>query len=597
MMSLCYEFNGNDKRQLECAKYNINIKTKLLNPNHPQIAKAYIRLARAFAKLEMLAQSNLSNIGYRINESLIQSGEYYRIIEAYQRTLFTLYNLSLNKSHLAEAYLTSEITKASTIHQSQYYYSSVKYLGISEDLITEEAILKKELSFLQSKKIELVKNNANQTEIHKVQNKLFNKHKSYDSLISHLEQNYPEYYNLKYNFDVLSIEEVQQKLKSNEALIEYFNGNDQTYVFTITKDTATFQAMPLVKYDRIEKLRNTLTNSALKNPSQAYMDYSKAAYQLFKEILATPLKNIDTTKINTLRIIPDGLLGLIPFETLLTQPVHKQAEDYRSLPYLFKKFNISYGYSATSMFKFNEHKKSVSSAQVLAFAPSELTPSVKTADLAPLKSNLQEVFHLNNYFDHHNLTGEEATETAFKEKIKDYPIAHLAMHAIIDDEDPMYSKLLFAPSKDTLEDGMLHTFELYNMRLNTQMVVLSACNTGSGKLQKGEGVIAYAGSPSVVMSHWAVDDKSTAELMKHFYKHLSNGHPKDVALRNAKLDFLKNAPPIYHHPYYWNNFVVMGDPAPVASEWYGWKIVVALRTAMFFAMILAISNRHKMIKY
>lgn len=246
----------------------------------------------------------------------------------------------------------------------------------------------------------------------------------------------------------------------------------------------------------------------------------------------------------------------------------------------------------------------MSASQVLAFAPSKATssPSVKTASLAPLKWNLQEVLSLNNYFNHYTSTGDKATEAAFKEKIKDYPIAHLAMHAIIDDEDPMYSKLLFAPSKDTLEDGMLHTFELYNMRLNTQMVVLSACNTGSGKLQKGEGVMslarafAYAGSPSVVMSHWAVDDKSTAELMKHFYKYLSKGKSKDAALRLAKLDFLKNSSPIYHHPYYWNNFVVMGDPAPVVDPPYWWKVTTLLFFIIFFAITLSITDHRKILK-
>lgn len=213
------------------------------------------------------------------------------LLKHIKKIFFALYQITLKRSYLLKAYLTSETIKANSIHQSQYYYSSVKYLDISEDLITKEAIIKKELNYLQSKQVELIKSKADEVKIADVQDELFNKHKSYDSLITHLEQNYPEYYNLKYNFNVLSVEEVQQKLKPNKALIEYFNGEEYTYVFTITKDTASFQSIPLVDNTEIEEFRKALTpNFKHKNPSQAYRDYTNSAYELFKKILATLLK-------------------------------------------------------------------------------------------------------------------------------------------------------------------------------------------------------------------------------------------------------------------------------------------------------------------
>ncbi|UII34860.1 CHAT domain-containing protein [Fulvivirga ulvae] len=547
---------------------------------------------------------NKKRLRFQVNDEIVKNHHYFKVASHCIKTTYFLYNKTNETSYVKDAFIMYEHIKGDNIHYAKWNSSAIKFGEIQDSIRIQDALISRQINYLQSKLVSS-KIKFSHKEIMNLQNKLISLKDKYDSLITHLEQNYPEYYNLKYNFNVLSIEEVQQKLKSNEALIEYFNGEDQTYVFTITKYTASFQSIPLVDNKEIEEFRKALTpNFEQKNPSQAYRDYTNLAYELFKKILATPLKNIDTTKVNTLRIIPDGLLGLVPFETLITQPVNTKVDDYGNLPYLFKKYNISYGYSATSMFMFKDQNRKMSASQVLAFAPSEATssPSAKIASLAPLKWNLQEVLNLNNYFNHYTSTGDKATEAAFKEKIKDYPIAHLAMHAIIDDEDPMYSKLLFAPSKDTLEDGMLHTFELYNMRLNTLMVVLSACNTGSGKLQKGEGVMslarafAYAGSPSVVMSHWAVDDKSTAELMKYFYKHLSKGESKDAALRLAKLDFLKNSSPIYHHPYYWNNFVVMGDPVPVVDAPYWWKVITFLFIITFFAIILGISDRHKILK-
>jgi CHAT domain-containing protein len=418
----------------------------------------------------------------------------------------------------------------------------------------------------------------------------------YVELVLHLEQNYPNYYNLKYNFDVLSINDVQQKLSHSEALIEYFTGDDQTHALVVTRDSLFYQTLSSVSHIQVENYRQALQPDFINGqPEEIFNTYTAVAYSLYQQILAPLLENVDQNKITTLKIIPDGLLNLIPFETLTTRAYDGLEGDYKSVPYIIKQFNISYGYSTTSLFKMKSFD-SFDEDAVLAFAPSSFVKSDETNSLNPLKWNTKEVRNIEAYFDCNISTKQLATEANFKEKIQQYPITHLAMHAVIDHEDPMYSKLLFAPPQDTLEDGMLHTFELYNMRLNTKMSVLSACNTGSGKLQKGEGVMslarafAYAGCPSVVMSHWAVDDKSTAKLMKYFYENLSKGLSKDVALRNAKLDFLENSSPVYHHPYYWNNFVIMGDNKPIATPdvfrwWMGLIFIVVVLLVVYTIII------------
>ena len=377
-------------------------------------------------------------------------------------------------------------------------------------------------------------------------------------------------------------------------------GNEQTYAFVITKDSLLYKILPVISADQIENYRKVLQpNFITSNSAEIFNEYRESAYSLYQQILALLLENIDQNNVNTLKIIPDGLLNLIPFETLITTPYDGLEGDYKSMPYLIKRFNVSYGYSTTSLFKMKSSDSFDNNANaVLAFAPSEFVKSDETNGLSPLKWNTKEVRNLEGYFDCAISTEQLATESNFKEKMQQYPVTHLAMHAVINHEDPMYSKLLFAPPQDTLEDGMLHTFELYNMRLNTQMTVLSACNTGSGKLQKGEGVMslarafAYAGCPSVVMSHWAVDDKSTASLMKYYYENLSKGQSKDVALRNAKLNFLENSSPVYHHPYYWNNFVVMGDTKPIVTpSVFHWWMVVLIVMGILVTIYTVISVR------
>jgi CHAT domain-containing protein len=139
------------------------------------------------------------------------------------------------------------------------------------------------------------------------------------------------------------------------------------------------------------------------------------------------------------------------------------------------------------------------------------------------------------------------------------------MHTIIDDKNPMYTKLAFSQNKEDIENSFLNTYEIYNMDINARMTVLSACNTGNGKLQKGEGIMSlaraflFAGCPSIVMTLWAVEDNASGDLISSFYKYLSKGKSKDESLRLAKLDYIKNSDKTRVHPYFWSGYVNIGD--------------------------------------
>ena len=143
------------------------------------------------------------------------------------------------------------------------------------------------------------------------------------------------------------------------------------------------------------------------------------------------------------------------------------------------------------------------------------------------------------------------------------------MHGLIDDDNPMFSKLIFSSVTDTSQDRYLNTYEIYNMSLNADLAVLSACNTGTGKYIKGEGIMSmargfyYAGCPAIVATRWSVYDKSTEEIIRKFYLYLAQGFSKIEALKRARLDFLKTADPFRSHPRFWAAFACIGDPSPV----------------------------------
>lgn len=128
----------------------------------------------------------------------------------------------------------------------------------------------------------------------------------------------------------------------------------------------------------------------------------------------------------------------------------------------------------------------------------------------------------------------------------------------------MYSKIILAQTSDKTEDGYLQTYEVYNLRLNADLVVLSGCNAGLGRLRRGEGIVGmaraflYAGAPSLVVSLWPVNDASTAELMQNFYRNLRAGMPKNRALQQARVQLI-HAKDWKRDPFYWGAFVLIGD--------------------------------------
>ena len=252
--------------------------------------------------------------------------------------------------------------------------------------------------------------------------------------------------------------------------------------------------------------------------------------------------------------------------------------DFRNLKYLVYDYSINYSYSSTLLYNYFEANKHATK-KLLAFAPNYkykgnlLAQDGNEPNLMPLPGAKAEVENLSKYITSDLFVDSMAKEKNFKELAPQYDILHLAMHTILNDSLPMFSRLAFAHSTagDT-EDGWLNTHEIYNLKLNARMAVLSACNTGKGKLQKGEGVMSlargflYAGCPSIIMTLWEVEDLSGTEIMQTFYDLIAEGKDKDDALRLAKLKHIQNADPLKAHPHYWLGYVNIGNSEPLYSN-------------------------------
>ncbi len=207
-----------------------------------------------------------------------------------------------------------------------------------------------------------------------------------------------------------------------------------------------------------------------------------------------------------------------------------------------------------------------------------------------LKHTEQEARTIARLFHGVTFLRQAATADQFKKAAPEYNILHLALHAFTDDEDPTYSGLIFSENTTGTGSNILHAYELSNMSLNADLVVLSACNTGGGKLAKGEGVMSlarafrHANCPNIVMSLWQADDEATGKIMADFYRGLKNGLRKDVALQQAKLNYLATNRKCF--PYYWSEFVLLGGSDPISRPssdlWLKWAMGLLVLTGVLW---------------
>ena len=508
------------------------------------------------------------------------------------------HQIAQDSQYLHTAFFLSEKSKAAVLADELSLREANRFGQIPDSLLALETSLKDQRALYQSQ--------LGSSDSSTYKNKLFDTNQSYDSLIRTLEIQYPNYYRLKYATRTATIPDIQSQLASDEAVVSYFMGDSTYYAFAITADQ--FRVVPLL----VDTVLSKQIVSLRQVPQQdsVFTTYHHIAYDLYRQLVAPVVVDTSFATIKKLTIVPDGELGYLPFDLLLTKSFSSKS-NYASLPYLLKDYTIRYGYSATWLFHPFSRPKSPATNQYIAFAPHYPATTSDTMQqlafgrfrdqVAPLRWNLQEVESIGQHLSGVGYSHQAAVERRFKEEAKQYRIVHLAMHALVDDQNPMDSRLVFSQdTADTTEDGYLNAYELYDMEIPADLVVLSACETGYGKLERGEGIMslarafAYAGCPSIVMSHWLVDDKSSAQLMDYLYRYLSEGLPKDEALRQAKLAYLETASVQKAHPFFWANFVLIGDAEPIVESPIsrkGWLFTIAIGLLLLSAIYLYLRRR------
>lgn len=396
-----------------------------------------------------------------------------------------------------------------------------------------------------------------------------------------VEREYPKYASFKYQESMISVQDIQQHLSDSTALLEYALGDSSIHIFYVDKLVVKWVEIAANKQkldDNIKQLHRILSSytEISKKPTKSYQEYTKLAYWFYANLLL-PIQPFDN-KIKSLIIVSDGALGHLPFESFLVEEASANSIKYNDLHYLIKDFNISYNYSATLWKQNKESKKPKNNHQVLGMAAdytlqldsthqSWRLPIYKQLrmSLNPLPAAQQEVKALEQEFKGYFAYGVEASEARIKKVANEYAVIHLATHGFLDPQCPVLSSLALTEDNDSIENNFWQAYEISKMNLRANLVVLSACETGYGKFEKGNGIASlarafmYAGAPSLIVSLWQVNDHVTSEIMQNLYRNLADGIPKDLALRKAKLEYINNRSSVLAHPAFWSPFVLIGN--------------------------------------
>lgn len=546
-----------------------------------RVTNDVVALENAYAAFRKLDQST---DGYRQNFVLESSrlhfqkrnhGNYERSIEV----VYEMYGLTQDETYLEEAWLLIEKNKSLLLLENVLLAEKYTNLGIPDSI--QEDITTASKTLLNAQKTlngcELQKN-CEQDQIISIRQTISLQEEQLRAFRQSIEVNFPEYHSFTSDNELKGLSEIKAALHSGQLLINYFAGQNHYYFVTISNEEVSLGRIAKDQdLDRnlsqflVEISGETLQQVSLK---EAFRAYTSSALSLYTKFI---YDHFDISKYPELVIIPDGQLAGVPFEALISSPPVSQNVDFNQLPYLIKSHRITYGFSATLWSKnlaLNNHPRSM---ELMAFGTSQVA---KRPELAVLNAIDKELNTISKIEGSKLFSQNEATAQNFRSNVSEANMIHLALHNVNDYENPLNTQLVFS-SDTSSEDSSLYLYEVFNLKMNPSLVVLSGCETGVGKWQRGEGTyhmgraFLFHGNPALVMSLWRVNDATTAQIMDTFYSELQKEASSPEAIHEAKLSYLQQSDGLTAHPRNWAAFISIGQIRTQSKKIDAWIITTA----------------------
>ncbi len=497
-----------------------------------------------------------------------------------------LFDLTGDQSDVVLMYSIAQKAKASVLRneitQNELFYAS----AIPDSLRNKHNILSNNISAYNNLiREEMRKKDPDNKKITLWKDALFDMNREFEMSEEKINTQYPEYHELLRRTEPVAIDQIRKNLTNDETVIDYLlsnkynEGKRKLYIFTITKDCLKYREEnldSLFSANTVLIQQHDIASQSASSAGEQFKSYTGALYFMYTYLIR-PVEG--DLKGKRLIIIPDEEIARLPFDAfLMTEPGRDQS-DYEGLHYLIHDYAISYRYFSSLLAK-TAYKLS-GKEMVYAFAPDYSNKGISPENPDQLRRAGDEINAVLKLMRGQKYTGAEATVSNLSRVLKDQVIIHLAMHSLADSANSKYSYLLFEPDSND-KDGRLYNYEITLKRIKSPMVVLSACNSGTGTLYHGEGIMSLArsfilaGASSVIRTSWEVNDETSAAIISGFYLYLSKGKAKDEAMRMAKLDYIKTNPPVYTNPYYWAAYEVLGDNSPVISNNREYALIILM---------------------
>ena len=551
----------NQKANVYFAQYEENRKIAFLEK-----AKECMRLVLEMERIFIQNYSYESAKIQMISESHVRHEQMLEI-------LYELYEKFGDEQAKREIFTYAERSKATLLSMELSDREARASTGLA---VNKEKDLLAKIAFYQREKLYFQKE-GDEIQVQYFQENIDRVKQEYDELMAQVEQESPIYYQQKYQVKVAEIKDVQNSLKGKgEILIEYFYGHDALYIAAIQANS-----YDIFKHNCDTTFHDNLNEfiSNLRDQKEVLAHGQKPAYfrrfveqaSGFYKILIDSV--LSTKDYSSLILIPDGGLGYLPFEVLLTENFESDRAVYHALPYLLKQANVRYNYSATVMLSNPSTVSAQYEGDYLGIAPTYMD-----SDLSKLYHSQESVEEIYSLLGGKTLLNEAASVHNFQRFSPNYKVVHFYGHAETDSALFHDSWMAFSPNETTNgKTEKLYDYDIYALRIQAELAILNACKTGQGKLAEGEGVMSLArafrfiGCQNILTSLWVAMDEPTSFMMLRYFEHLKKAKEgKSSALRLAKLDYLNQASRNLSHPFFWGNFVLVGDNEPMDFEKFSW---------------------------
>lgn len=471
------------------------------------------------------------------------------------------------------AWSLAEKAKAYQLKDHLKRMEALNLAEVPDSVLRREQYLRQRIAFLNAQEAEDVD-----------QEEKFDLTSDYRALMSSLEEDYPEYYQLRYQQDLPSADDLLDELSRWQALIYFFEGKEATYRFIFYDDEVTTNIITHNEEweSNIDRWRTFISTP----PSESASPESLSAGVALCSSLLPKLPE----KVEEVHIVPDGRLGALPFESLLRSRPENQ--EYNTWEFVGNELVL--GYASSAALWFRNLEKETDYAEYVGLAPdfAGTLASAERSSLSPLTFNQQEVRETAELLEGRAYLENQATKEVILNLKEEYPVVHFATHAVAD-ESNLKAKL-YLSSDSTGDNGVLSMEELYGLQVESPLVVLSACQTAKGPVFGGEGVISlarafrYSGARRVLASLWASDDEASYRLMSGFFQNLRKGRNTGEALFLSREEWMEDSPSYLSHPYYWANYVLIGNPDGIMLEvnrglpW--WEVFIGSMVLLFVFM-------------